>query len=140
MDALPATFDQDGRDRVTRRALSTVPRGQFGVEPEPWGAPYVPHPDQDNGGAPQRRSWRLIIEDVLMVSAGPRNNIVIHPDDGPTLTPLPQGENSSGCCGPCAIEGLNRACHCGAQVATLIADCYTAYELHLHAKAVRAVD
>jgi hypothetical protein len=75
-----------------------------------------------------------------MISAGPRNNIVVHPDDAPTLTPLPGLENNAGCCGPSGIWGINRACPCGAPVATLAADCYGPHELHLHGKAVRAVD
>lgn len=47
------------------------------------------------------------------------------------LQPLPNWENSSGCCGPTGDEGLNRACPCGAPVATLAADCFGPHELHL---------
>ncbi|AEM82287.1 hypothetical protein Strvi_2568 [Streptomyces violaceusniger Tu 4113] len=39
--------------------------------------------------------------------------------------------NSNGCCGPTGDEGLNRACPCGAPVATLAADCFGPHELHL---------
>ena len=49
----------------------------------------------------------------------------------PGLQPLPGWANASGCCGPTGTDGLNRACACGARVATLAADCFGPYELHL---------
>ena len=72
-------------------------------------------------------------EGLPLISAGPRNDVVIHPDDAPSLQALPNGENSEGCCGPSGNSGLNRACPCGARVATLAADCFGPYELHLDA-------
>ena len=99
----------------------------------------MPHPDQDNGGAAQPRGCWYVVEGDLMISAGPRNNVVLHPDDAPTLASLPGGENCVGCCGPSGDQGLNRACPCGARVATLAADCYGPHELHLHAEAVPAI-
>jgi len=46
---------------------------------------------------------------------------------------VPRGHYAveSGCCGPTGTDGLNRACACGARVATLAADCFGPYELHL---------
>ncbi|MFF0627184.1 hypothetical protein [Streptomyces sp. NPDC004296] len=57
--------------------------------------------------------------------------MLVHPDAAAGLQPLPNWENSNGCCGPTGDEGLNRACPCGAPVATLAADCFGPYELHL---------
>jgi hypothetical protein len=57
--------------------------------------------------------------------------VLLHSADAVGLQPLPNRENSNGCCGPTGDEGLNRACPCGAPVATLVADCFGPYELHL---------
>ncbi|MFG3495191.1 hypothetical protein [Streptomyces sp. NPDC047928] len=140
LPTVPDLPDAVERDQETRRAPSTVPRGRYAIEPDPWGAPYVPHPDQEDGGPAQSRGpWRSD-EGVLMISAGPRDNIVIDPEDASGLEPLPGWENSDGCCGPSGDRGPNRACPCGARVATLAADCYGPYELHLDAVRVYAVD
>lgn len=66
-----------------------------------------------------------------LISAGTRHTVLVHPDNATDLQPLPNWENSNGCCGPTGDEGLNRACPCGAPVATLAADCFGPYELHL---------
>lgn len=126
----------DERDTSSGRAPATMPHGHYAIEPEPWGAPYVPHPDQEYDGPTQPRGLGLSDAGVAMISAGPRHNIVIHPEDAPGLRPLPNGENGVGCCGPSGGSGLNRACPCGARVATLAADCMGPYELHLDAKRV----
>jgi hypothetical protein len=70
-------------------------------------------------------------DEGFVISAGTRDTIVIHPDDGLGLQPLPDWENSYGCCGPTGNQGLNRACLCGVPVTTLAADCFGPYELHL---------
>jgi hypothetical protein len=75
-----------------------------------------------------------------MISAGPTDNIVIHPDDALELRPLPNWENSTGCCGPSGQHGMNRVCGCGAPTATLAADCSGPYELHLDSRSVIAVE
>jgi hypothetical protein len=128
------------RDRQTRLAPSTAPRGHYAIELELWGAPYVPHPDQEVGGPCQPRGFWKLDANGVMVSAGSRNNIVVHPEDAPNLQPLPDGENGGGCCGPSGDTGRNRACSCGARVATLAADCWTPYELHLDPVRVYAFD
>ncbi|MFD3560774.1 hypothetical protein ACFWVU_14000 [Streptomyces sp. NPDC058686] len=141
LPAIPdGSHDDSERDKETRRAPSTVPRGHYAIEPEPWGAPYVPHPDQENGGVAQPRGMWMSREGVLVTSAGSRDNVVIHPEDALGLKPLPNWENSVGCCGPTGDSGLNRACPCGARVATLAADCYGPYELHLDPLRVYASD
>ncbi|MEV7612417.1 hypothetical protein [Streptomyces sp. NPDC089799] len=117
-------------------AAATLPQGHYAIETEPWGAPYVPHPDQGYTGPRQPRGHWTVDQGVTVLSAGPRGNIVIHPEDAPALRPLPDWENSGGCCGPSGDSGLNRACPCGARVATLAADCFGPYELHLDAKRV----
>lgn len=130
LDAVPDLPDESDRDRGTGLLSSTVPRGRWGVEPEPWGAPYVPHPDQENGRT-QPRGPLTIVQNVLMASAGPRGDIVVHPEDVPSLQPLPGNENGNGCCGPAGNQGRNRMCACGSRLATLAADCMGAYELHV---------
>lgn len=71
------------------------------------------------------------VDGVSVVSAGPRNTIVIHPDDAPSLQVHPDSSRLGGCCGPFGDNGPNRVCACGAEVATLMADCYGPHELHL---------
>lgn len=119
------------RDKETRRAPSTIPRGRYAIEPEPWGPPYVVQEDQENPKPAQPRGPRVCREEGFVISAGSRQTVLVHPDDAAGLQPLPNGKNSTGCCGPAGDEGLNRACPCGAPVATLAADCFGPYELHL---------
>ena len=112
--------------------LLQVRCGHYAIEHEPWGAPFVSQEDQENPVRPQPRGTLMATEDEgFVISAGVRDTVVVHPDDAPELLPLPGWENSSGCCGPLGIDGLNRACPCGARVATLAGDCVGPYELHL---------
>ncbi|WP_407287752.1 hypothetical protein [Streptomyces sp. BP-8] len=64
-------------------------------------------------------------------SAGPRNTVVVHPDDMPDLRLVNEGGPLWGCCGPLGTGGRNMACGCGALVATLAADCIGPHEPHL---------
>ncbi|MFJ9523709.1 hypothetical protein ACIRPK_36495 [Kitasatospora sp. NPDC101801] len=115
---------------------ATIPRGHYAIETDPWGAPYEPYPDDEDGPAQRRAGGKSDMRGSLR-SAGPRGNIVLHPDDATGLTMLV--DTSMGCCGgPSGDQGLNRACRCGTPVATLAADCTTVYELHLDANSVRA--
>ncbi|MCW3817382.1 hypothetical protein ONA91_23305 [Micromonospora sp. DR5-3] len=139
LPTVPDAPDEADRDPKTRRLPSTVPLGHYAVEPDPWGAPYIPQDDQ-NPEPCQPRGNLMVIDDAFVISAGPRNTVVIHPDDAPALQPLPNWENSSGCCGPTGQHGPNRACPCGNQLATLAADCYTPYELHLDPVRVHPVE
>jgi hypothetical protein len=120
-----------GRDKDTHRARSTIPLGYYAIDREPWGAPFVA------AGAP-RRSARGTGREVLRigaggtVSAGPRDSIVVHPDDVlPRLKPFTSGDNWVGCCGPTGAHGPNLACACGSRLATWAADCMGPNELHL---------
>ncbi|MFD5027093.1 hypothetical protein [Streptomyces sp. NPDC058373] len=123
--AVPDVSEDDrDRDRKTRRAPSTVPQGHYAIDPEPWGAPYVAQDDQEEPRPAQSRGGLVCHEEVFVISAGTRRTVLVHPDDAAGLQPLPQGANSTGCCGPMGDEGLNRACPCGAPVATLAADCF----------------
>ncbi|MEV0428728.1 hypothetical protein [Micromonospora sp. NPDC050495] len=140
LPAVPDAPDESQRDPETRRLPSTVPAGHYAVETEPWGGPYVPQDNQDDPKPCQPRGNCYCTDDGFVTSAGPRNTIVIHPDDAPTLRPLPNWENSSGCCGPAGYHGPNRACPCGNRLATLAADCYTPYELHLDPVRVTPVE
>ncbi len=49
------------------------------------------------------------------------------------------GWRHAGCCGTTGRSGMNRLCPRGAEVATLVSDCSTPYELHLDPDRVRAV-
>ena len=40
--------DERDRDKETRRAPSTVPRGHYAIDPEPWGPPYAVQDDQED--------------------------------------------------------------------------------------------
>ncbi|MEH0844249.1 hypothetical protein V6U81_17820 [Micromonospora sp. CPCC 205711] len=140
LPTVPEPPDESARDAETRRAASTVPRGRYAIEAEPWGAPYVPHEDPDAMVPCQPRGNIRIVDDACLISAGPRHTIVAHPEDVPDLHPLPGWENSSGCCGPAGTDGPNRACACGNRLATLTADCYTSYEMHLDPVRVHPVE
>ncbi|WUD76950.1 hypothetical protein OG937_37250 [Streptomyces sp. NBC_00510] len=125
------TEDEHDRNKDTRRAPSTLPRGGYAIDPEPWGPPYVLQDDQENPRRAQARGPMIGTAEGFVVSAGCRNTVVMNPEDAPGLQPLPGRRNSSGCCGPAGNQGLNRACPCGAPVATLAADCSGPFELHL---------
>ncbi|MFD8799964.1 hypothetical protein [Streptomyces atroolivaceus] len=130
--AVPGVSDDErDRDKETRRAPSTVPQGHYAIDPEPWGPPYVVQDDQEDPKPAQSRGPVVCREEGFVISAGSRHTVLVHPDDAAGLQPLPNWENSSGCCGPTGDEGLNRACPCGAPVATLAADCFGPFELHL---------
>ncbi|OLZ65486.1 hypothetical protein AVW11_16980 [Streptomyces amritsarensis] len=130
--AIPDVSDDErDRDKETRRAPSTVPQGHYAIDPEPWGPPYVVQDDHEDRKPAQSRGPVVCREEGFVISAGSRHTVLVHPDDAAGLQPLPNWENSSGCCGPTGDEGLNRACPCGAPVATLAADCFGPFELHL---------
>jgi hypothetical protein len=95
--------------------------------------------DQENPKPAQPRSPMVSHEEGFVISAGTRDTVVVHPEDAPGLQPLPDWKNSSGCCGPAGYEGLNRACACGAPVATLAADCYVKATLAEVATALAAL-
>ncbi|MFI8242518.1 hypothetical protein ACIF83_35550 [Streptomyces sp. NPDC085866] len=90
---------------------ATIPRGRYAIDPEPFTHGQVP-------GLP--------------------GDIVLHPEDAVGLLEHPDERRSEGCCGPEGLFGINRICPCGAEVGTLLADCWTACELHLHPTRVRA--
>ncbi|MFC5749820.1 hypothetical protein [Actinomadura rugatobispora] len=113
----------------SRRAPATVARGYYALDPEPWGPPFVPTDDAEaifpGGpcvGDPDG--------DGFLVSAGPRDTIVLHPEDAPVLQYSPKPDDA-GCCGLTGRAGFNMRCPCGTDVGTEISECYTAYELHL---------
>ncbi|WP_063753177.1 hypothetical protein [Streptomyces resistomycificus] len=135
LPALPSVPDIDdpdaGRDEKTGQARSTVPRGHYAIDPDPWGAPFVPAPAPRQ---PARASGRELLRSASGAtdSAGPRNSAVLHPDDVmPRLTPFTCGDNWTGCCGPTGAHGPNLACTCGSRLATWAADCLGPNELHL---------
>lgn len=130
--AIPDVSDDEcDRDKETRRAPSTVPRGHYAIDPEPWGPPYVAQDEQEDPKPAQSRGPVVCRDEGFVISAGSRQTVLVHPDDAAGLQPLPNWENSNGCCGATGDEGLNRACPCGAPVATLAADCFGPFELHL---------
>ncbi|MFF3068938.1 hypothetical protein ACFVSN_02025 [Kitasatospora sp. NPDC057904] len=121
----------------SRRATPTLRLGFFALEPEPWGAPLVPSDEcrEVFGGGPCLGDPD---SDGFLVSAGPRNTVVLHPEDAPGLQPHPDWKHSGGCCGLNGQSGMNQLCPCGVEVGTLISECNTAYELHLDPSRVRS--
>lgn len=121
-----------------RRAPATMHAGHYALEPEPWGAPFLP--TDEPGAVFPGGPWVSDPDgDGFLTSAGPRNTIVLHPDDAPDLLPDLEGDHT-GCCGWHGQSGLNRLCPCGAAVGTEISECYTAYELHLDPAQVHVLD
>ncbi|SEL52596.1 hypothetical protein [Streptacidiphilus jiangxiensis] len=119
------------RDKKTGQARSTVPRGYFAIDREPWGAPFIA---VGTSNRPARGTGRELLRTGTggTVSAGRRDSIVVHPDDVlPRLEPFTSGDNWAGCCGPTGAHGPNLACGCGSRLATWAADCIGPNELHL---------
>ncbi|MEU7204465.1 hypothetical protein [Streptomyces sp. NPDC045470] len=124
-----STHDKD-RDRRTGLAASTVPPGHYAIDPEPWGAPFEPA-GPGRGRVMNDRALLMPPGMADLVSAGPRNTVIVHPDDTPDLRQVAVPAGHHGCCGPLGTSGRNMACTCGTLVATLAADCMGPHELHL---------
>lgn len=82
---LPPRPEYDHRENPdgSRHAPSTVPRRTYAVDPEPCGAPYVPHPDPDWCEAANPGNSCLGDPDGpgFLTSAGPRGILLTHPAD-----------------------------------------------------------
>ncbi|MFJ9813218.1 hypothetical protein ACIRTB_33880 [Streptomyces sp. NPDC101158] len=113
---------------------TTVPSGHYAIETEPYGAPLGVA--QEPGPVMPRHGEMRNVDGEPLASQGPRGNIVICPDDARGLE---LRHSSPACCGATPYGGMNQLCACGALVATLSSDCCLAYELHLSADHVRAV-
>ncbi|UYQ60104.1 hypothetical protein [Streptomyces peucetius] len=120
------------RDRhgKTRLAPSTVPRGSYAIDPEPWGAPFVA-PGTQAPSALVSRALLMPPGMTDMTPAGPRNSVIVHPEDTLNLQLASSLGIHHGCCGPLGTGGPNMTCVCRARVATLAADCMGPHELHL---------
>ncbi|MFJ3229570.1 hypothetical protein [Streptomyces sp. NPDC086787] len=132
LPAVPEVGDpDDGRDKNTGRARSTIARGHYAIDPDPWGAPFVSA--EVLGKLPRRTGRELLrVGTRDTVSAGRRDSVVVHPDDVmPRLVSFTRGDNWTGCCGPTGAYGPNLACACGSRLATWAADCLGPNELHL---------
>jgi hypothetical protein len=73
-----------------RRAPATMNQGFYALEPEPWGAPFPPT-DECVAVFPGGPAVADPDGDGFLMSAGPRNTIVLHPDDAPDLLPDLEG-------------------------------------------------
>ncbi|MEU3985312.1 hypothetical protein AB0F77_35510 [Streptomyces sp. NPDC026672] len=138
--AVPDVGDpDDGRDRKSGRARSAVPHGFYAIDPEPWGAPFVPAAAPSPAARRTGRELLRLATPTPTVSAGPRDSVVVHPDDIlPRLVAFTYGDNWTGCCGPTGAHGPNLACACGSRLATWAADCLGPNELHLDPVRVHA--
>ncbi|MGI5458199.1 hypothetical protein ACQEWB_34485 [Streptomyces sp. CA-249302] len=139
---LPPCPEFDGRKNPdgSRHAPPTVPLGTYAVDPEPCGAPYVPHPDPDWCDAAHPGNGCMGDPDGqgFLMSAGPRDTLVVHPEDARGYLSGNPAFQEIGCCGPPGREGPNMVCAgCGAVVATLFADCSAPYATHFLPDAVR---
>ncbi|MFH8345202.1 hypothetical protein [Streptomyces sp. NPDC018045] len=133
-----SAHDED-RDPNTGLAPSTVPPGHYAIDPEPWGAPFEP---AGPGRGPGWDDRSLLMPPGMdgMISAGPRDTVIVHPDDLPGLRQAAGLGIHHGCCGPLGTGGPNMACACGRLVATLTADCMGPHELHLDPRRVYAYE
>lgn len=118
-------------------APSTVPRGCYAVDPEPFGAPFVPNDDLQEAVAAMA-NMTVVRDGAFLKSAGPRDTVALHPDDAVALHDSPEREPWIGCCGPSAMYGPNQLCACGNPVGTLVADCLMQNELHLDPRRIWA--
>ncbi len=135
MDSVPERPSYDGLpvDGV-RRAPATMPRGRYAIDPDPTGAPFVPAENQDDFVPAYPGGPSMCAEGVEVVSGGPRDTLLLHPEDIPDLAWLNSGE--VGCCGLPGDMGPNRKCSCGAPIGTEMSECYTPYEFHVAPGAV----
>ncbi|MBP2479184.1 hypothetical protein JOF53_008056 [Crossiella equi] len=111
LPAVPEVPGEPERDPDSHELPSTVPRGHYAVEPEPWGAPLVPFEGEGDPGPAHARGPVVIRDNGTLVSAGP---------DG--------------------LYGRNQACACGWLVATLVGDCMGPHELVLDPVRTYAVE
>ncbi|NUP37243.1 MAG: hypothetical protein HOY76_09575 [Streptomyces sp.] len=138
---LPERPPRDGRKGPDglRHAPPTMPSGTYAVDPEPSGAPYVPHPDPEWMG--EALPGTVVLDPDgpgCLISAGPRDTLVVNPEDTRGLLASDDALQGFGCCGPPGREGPNFVCPgCRAEVATLFADCSGPYETHFLPAAVR---
>ncbi|MEV6235928.1 hypothetical protein [Lentzea sp. NPDC051838] len=134
--ALPAVPTRPGHVEGARYAEPTVPLGHYAIEPEPFGAPFVPTDEV----VPAYPGGPYLADSGpgFRVSAGPRGTIVLNPADT-HLKGHP--DRGGGCCGTSSDpEGWNSLCACGAEVGDRLSECYTAWEVHLDPAKVRRVD
>ncbi|MFI7431616.1 hypothetical protein ACIBPB_32025 [Micromonospora sp. NPDC049836] len=96
-----------------------VPSGKFAVDVDPFGPPYVPSETER-----------------YVVSAGPRNTVLIGPEDLLVRRLHADYGRRNGCCGLDGVDGPNLVCDCGAEVATESSDCWTAQVVRLQPDAV----
>ncbi|ROP27666.1 hypothetical protein [Couchioplanes caeruleus] len=97
-----------------------VPLGRFAVDPDPFGPPHVPSSTDER----------------IHVSAGPRNTVLIHPDDLIVRRLHPDLSRRNGCCGLDGCDGPNLVCDCGNEIATESSDCWTSRVVRLEPLAV----
>lgn len=109
-----------------RAAAPRVRRGTFDLDPEPFEPPLEPVPDNPR----------------VLVSAGPRATIVVHPSDVLGLRRHPDPRRLNGCCRLDGLDGPNLVCGgCGAEIATEQSDCWVNWhDLRLQPDAVTAVE
>lgn len=130
MDTVPERPHYDGLPvGGVRRAPATMPRGWYAVDPDPSGAPFVPSDNQDECVPAYPGGPSMSVDGLEAVSGGPRDTLLLHPEDMPGLLKLPTGE--VGCCGLPGDRGPNRKCTCGPAIGTVMSECYTPYELHI---------
>ncbi|WP_274917896.1 hypothetical protein [Streptomyces sp. WZ-12] len=140
LPAVPeVSVDDKDRDKKTFLAPSTVPRGHYAIDPEPWGAPFESAGDERPHSVGDR-SLMMPAAWGNAVSAGPKDSAIVHPEDLPILTVTGADRRHWGCCGPLGTGGRNMACTCGTLIATLVADCMGPHELHLDPVRVYAWD
>ncbi|GAB2942384.1 hypothetical protein GCM10027280_33680 [Micromonospora polyrhachis] len=97
-----------------------LPAGKFAVDPDPFGPPHVPSATDER----------------LLVSAGPRNTVLINPADLLVRRLHPNAGRRNGCCGLDGLDGPNLVCSCGAELATQSSDCWTAQVVRLQPLAI----
>ncbi|MFD4668906.1 hypothetical protein ACFWNN_04175 [Lentzea sp. NPDC058450] len=97
-------------------------RGTFALDPDPFGPPSEPSPDN-----PQIHVW-----------AGPRETVLIHPEDARNLRRHRDRSRLNGCCDLDGLDGPNLVCgNCGAELATERSDCWvTWHDVRLQPEAV----
>jgi hypothetical protein len=112
-------------------ASSTVARGHYALDPDPFGAPFVPNEDP-HAPVSAMAGVTVFRGGAFLKSAGPRGTPVIHPQDAVGLHYHSDAVRLTGCCEPSGMYGRNLVCGCGRPVATLVADCLRNRSPHRH--------
>jgi hypothetical protein len=123
---LPDCESDDSGDEVPAPLMD---RGTYAVDPKPFGPPIVPATPEllrlHGFEQASRPSWVGLPPGGIHISDGPRQTVVVNPEDTQGLRLTTNERRLQGCCNLDGGHGPNQLCgNCGLEVATLENDCW----------------